>query len=140
MGNAAGRGVLCLAGAMASFASPALILPVWAQADSELLLEAWINDYTNHELVRVRPRPDGSIIANCEDLAAAGMRTVPNTQGCALSANEARIDMTEQRLLITASPDRLLPNVLSAAGMPERASADPSLSGLSLTYDFTTQT
>jgi outer membrane usher protein len=120
------------------------LAPAYAQqADSELLLEVWINGYNRHETVRAKPLADGSIAADCADLAAAGIRVDEKAQTCTLAADEAKIDMAEQRLLITAGEDRLLPSVFSAK--PEAVdragvARTGALSGASLTYEATTQT
>lgn len=110
----------------------------------ELLLEVWINGYTQHETVRATQQADGSIAANCDDMAAAGLRVPAKADSCRLSAREAQIDMAEQRLLITAANDRLTPALLSARAEPSTQSdtvrADRAFSGATLRYDASTQT
>src|SRR6476620_10836724 len=75
----------------------------------ELSLESWINGYTGHQSVRATPQPDGSIAANCDDLATAGLRVLTGIDSCRLSPEDARIGMSSRQLLVTVRDERLVP-------------------------------
>ena len=84
----------------------------------ELSLEIWINGYTGHQSVRATPQPDGSIAANCDDLATAGLRVLTGIDSCRLSPEDARIGMSSRQLLVTVRDERLVPSLLSARAPP----------------------
>lgn len=105
-------------------------------------MEAWVNGESRHELVRAWLRGDGTVVANCADLTAIGLRVPTVTADCALNqfaGLTATINPLEQRLVVTATRARLLPQIVSARGataeLPLKRAPDSGMSGFALTYD-----
>lgn len=106
-------------------------------SQTSLLLEVWINGRTQHRVVRVETSGD-AVYCDAVDLAGAGLRLHRENGLVALGELDGisfKIDIADQRLVITAPVDRLPEqsfDLRPPAAMPKSTSA----TGASLTYDL----
>jgi outer membrane usher protein len=104
------------------------------------MLEVWVNGNTHHELARTIQR-EGGIFADCADLIAAGIRVPDDRQDCPLSGIaglSAKVEPLDQKLVITASSDNLLPQIVSLEPPVDRAAEHQTVTsayGFVLNYD-----
>ena len=118
-----------------------VIAPTRASADQTLLLEVVVNGHPIGKIGEFVQR-DSELLARPGELRDLGIRVpnrVPSNQAdlVPLSAIEglaARLDMATQTLYVTAAPERLLPELLLAAGVS--GANVPVESGIGETLDY----
>src|SRR5579885_270435 len=117
--------------------------PAWAAGESphRLLLELWVNGRSTHKVVQVDI--DGSdILLRPDDVRKAGIRIGPadGPDGLvrigAVSGLAAEIDLANQRLLLTAAPERLAPQVFNLRPSEFDGETAQSATGAMFDYDI----
>src|SRR5580698_514286 len=105
-----------------------------------LLLEVWINGRTQHRVLLVQS-VSGEIYAQAPDLALAGLRLGETEMHGkiamhALKGVTCTVDQSNQRLLITASAERLPQQDFDLRPSIAEIPASTSARGVSLSYDL----